>query len=73
MAARADCEIVTSYAHGLGEYCGLGIASEVFLTFTTQLYQYFSLCYLHYLVTSLKFSFLNIPIQQYFMLLTSVG
>ena len=28
--------------NGLGEYCGLSTASEVFLIFTTQLYQYFS-------------------------------
>ena len=28
---------------GQGVYCGLSTASEVFLIFTTQLYQYFSL------------------------------
>ena len=27
---------------GQGEYCGLSTASEVFLVFKTQLYQYFS-------------------------------
>ena len=28
--------------HGQGVYCGMSTASEVLLTFTTQLYQYFS-------------------------------
>ena len=49
-------------------------ASEVFLDFTTHPYQYISVfSYLHYLVTSLKYSFLYTPKQQYFMLLTSGG
>ena len=46
--------INTSEALGLGQYnckgvyCGLSTASDVFLIFTTQLYQYFSvLIYLH--------------------------
>ena len=49
-------------------------ASEVFLIFTTQLY-HFLVCifYLYYLVMSLKYSFLNTPDLQYFMLLTSGG
>ena len=29
---------------GQGVYCGLSTASEVFLIFTTPLYQYFSIC-----------------------------
>ena len=50
------------------------IASEVFLIFTTQLYHFVeSIFYLHYLVMSLKYSFLNTPKWQYFMLLTSGG
>ena len=42
--------------YGQGKYCGLSTASEVFLIFTTQLYQCCSVFffYLHYLVTSLK-------------------
>ena len=31
---------------GQGVYCGLSTASEVFLIFTTQLYQYFSVFFL---------------------------
>ena len=61
---------------GQGVYCCPSTASEVFLIFTTQLYQYFSgffSIYMHYLVTSLKYSFLNTPKQQYFMLLISGG
>ena len=52
-------------------------ASEVFLIFTTKLYQFvsgfFFSIYTIILVTSLKYSFLNTPKQQYFMLLTSRG
>ena len=59
---------------GQGECCGLSTASEVFLIFTTQLYQFIvCILYLHYLVTSLKYSFLNTPNLQYFMLLTLGG
>ena len=32
--------------NGQGVYCGLTTASEVFLIFTTQLYQYFSVFFL---------------------------
>ena len=32
--------------NGQGVYCGLSTASEVFLTFTTQLYQYFNVFFL---------------------------
>ena len=56
-----------------GVYCGLSTASEVFLIFTTQLYFSVLFLYLHCLVTSLKYSFLNTPKQQYFMQLTSGG
>ena len=45
--------------NGQGVYCGLNTASEVFLIFTTQLYQYsnyFSLFFFN-LVTNLKYSF----------------
>ena len=63
-----------SQYNGQGVYCGLSTASEVILIFTTQLYQYLSVFfYLHYLVMSLKYSFLNTPKQQYFMLHTSGG
>ena len=50
-------------------------APEVFLMFTTQLHQYFSIYmhFLHYLVTILKYSFLNTPKQQYLTLFTSGG
>ena len=50
----------------IGEYCGLSTAFEVFLMFTTQLCN-FKVCilYLHYLVTRLKYSFLNTPNLQY--------
>ena len=49
-------------------------AFEVFLIFTTQLYQYFSVFFLLALFSAnLKYSFLNAPEQQYFMLLTSGG
>ena len=66
--------ILTSQYNGQGMYCGVSAAYEVFLIFTTQLYQYFSVSfYMHYLVRSLKYSFLNTPKQQYFMLLTSGG
>ena len=48
-------------------YCGMSTASEVFLFFTTQLYQYFSMLFLYspYLGMSLKYSFLNTPKKQY--------
>ena len=60
--------------NGQGMFFGLNTTSDVFLIFTTQLYHYFIFFfYLHYLVRSLKYSFLNIPKQQYFMLLTSGG
>ena len=52
------------------------VASEVFLIFTTQLLYSNILVhffYLYYLVTSLKYSFLNTPKQQYFMLCSSWG
>ena len=51
------------------------VASEVFLISTTQLYQYLSVVffYLHYLLTSLKYPFLNTPTQQYIRLLTCGG
>ena len=63
-----------SQCNGQGVYCGLNTASVVFLIFTSQLYQYFSvLFYFHYFMTSLKYSFLNTPKQQYFMLLASRG
>ena len=43
-------------------YYGLSTASEVFLIFTIQIYQFFSMFFgLHYLVTSLKYSILNTP------------
>ena len=63
-----------SQYNGQGVYCGLSTASEVFLIFTTQLYQ-FLVCifHLYYLVTSLKYSFPNNPKQQYLRLLTSRG
>ena len=35
---------------GQGVYCGLSTASEVFLIFTTQLYQYFSVFFLFALI-----------------------
>ena len=37
--------------NGLGEYCGKSTASEVFLIFTTQLYQFFSVFFLFTLFT----------------------
>ena len=47
--------------NGPGVYCDLSTASEVFLIFTTQLCQYFSVFFsICYLVTSLNYSFLNI-------------
>ena len=56
-------------------YYGRSSASGVFLIFTTLLYQFFNVFFcLHYLVTSLKYFFLNTPNQwQYSMLLTSGG
>ena len=57
-----------------GVYCDLSTASKVVLIFTTQLYNFvgaFSLFAL--LVMSLKYSFLNTPKRQYFMLLTPGG
>ena len=55
-------------------YCGLSIVSEVFLIFTTQLYQYFSVFSLFPLLSDESEVFLpNAPKQQYFMLLTSGG
>ena len=39
-AHRAAISIIQY--NGQGVYCGLSTASEVFLIFTTQLYQYFS-------------------------------
>ena len=51
---------------------GFIVASEVFRNFTSQpSFRFFF--YLYYLVTSLKYSFLNTPKWQYFMLLTSGG
>ena len=52
-------------------YCGLSTASEVFLlaNYTNSSERFLSL---HYLVTSLKYSFLDTP-RQYFMLLTPGG
>ena len=43
------------------------IGTNYLFNCTTQLYQYFSVLffYLHYLVTSMKYSFLNTPKQQY--------
>ena len=58
--------------NGQGAYCGLSTASEVFLIFTTQLYQYFS-CFLIALCMSIKYSFLNTPNLKYSLLLTSGG
>ena len=61
---------------GQGVYCGLSTASEVFLIFTTRLYQFlvsFFLFPICRLLTSLKYFFLNTPKQQYYMLLTSGG
>ena len=46
LLTKARRAAVTQYdSHGV--YCGLSTASEVFLIFTTQLYQYFSVFYLH--------------------------
>ena len=57
-----------------GCICGLSTASEGFLIFTSQLNQYSSFFfYFHYLVMSLKYSFLDISKQQYFMLLNFGG
>ena len=60
---------------GQGEYCGLSTASEVFVIFYYTNYTIFLVCifYLHYLVMTLKYSFLNTPKWQYFMLLTFIG
>ena len=52
----------------------MSTVSEVFLIFTIKLYQFLVFIFhLHYLVTWMKYSFLNTPKQQYFMLLTSGG
>ena len=67
--------VILTKAHRPAVYCRLSTASEVFLIFTNQLHRIpISQCVflLHYLVTSLKYSFLHIS-KQYFMLLTSGG
>ena len=57
-----------------GVYWGLSTASAVFLIFTTRLNTFVSVFfYLHHLVMSLKYSFLNTTKQQYFMLLIVGG
>ena len=56
---------------GQGMYCGLSTAPEVFLILTTQLYLKYTWSIPE--VPSLKYSCLNTPKQQYFMLLTSGG
>ena len=59
---------------GQGEYCDPHTASEVFLIFTTQLYQYLSVFILFALLSDGPEVFLpKYSLQQYFMLLTSGG
>ena len=66
---------VRSQCDGLGEYCGLSTASEVFLSFTTQLYSYF--CnhnvIFFYILKRGTYHNKNTPNPQYSPLLTSSG